>query len=379
MPPEISLIVLPNGSGDTARLPQYLLERQGAWCDLSNRTDPVAVKMIQDKLNTDLGHLQRTLELHRDEPDAASVWNQVRVMLRNTIGNWAYSNLVPDDLRKALKDAVDAASQGAPPSIPVLRIHQHNHVEWIPWEIMHDGTDFLGLRFQIVRVPISATGPAPAPAQHHTVRKVANLLGREVLETQALFDEWEKTFAGFASPPPEKRLPVANQDTSDWPDNAILTTWLEDAPVDGARILHITCHGNASAWTLHAEAEDPWNYEINSDTVKFMVPRDAAANLLVFCNACQSTGAGQTHTDLSLASQCFELGVPIFIGTTARITGRLAVPFARKFYQCLLVDGLPAGQALIATKRHFRDLGGGDPSWLFYCLYGSPNVRFQLA
>jgi hypothetical protein len=45
----------------------------------------------------------------------------------------------------------------------------------------------------------------------------------------------------------------------------------------------------------------------------------------------------------------------------------------------LLVNGLPIGEALRATKEHYRRSPVSDPSWLFYSLYGPPELCFNLA
>ena len=47
---------------------------------------------------------------------------------------------------------------------PCLTLYVHPTLEWIPWELMHDGTDFLGLRHVIARLPIVRRGGRIATA-----------------------------------------------------------------------------------------------------------------------------------------------------------------------------------------------------------------------
>jgi CHAT domain-containing protein len=103
---------------------------------------------------------------------------------------------------------------------------------------------------------------------------------------------------------------------------------------------------------------------------------------LVFGNACASATGPSSNPDrppASFASRFLELGAAAFIGTFAPISKSMAVDVAREFYTRLLVNGLPLGEALWETKQHYRKLAGADPSWLFYCLYGPPELQFSLA
>ena len=68
-----------------------------------------------------------------------------------------------------------------------------------------------------------------------------------------------------------------------------------------------------------------------------------------------------------------------FVGTFAPVRKALAVEFAQRFYNNLLVSQMPVGQALWATKKQYVDEQATDPSWLFYCMYGPPETRFTLA
>ena len=102
---------------------------------------------------------------------------------------------------------------------------------------------------------------------------------------------------------------------------------------------------------------------------------------LVFGNACSSAGGGNIDTELGwgVGKTLYESGASAFIGTIAPVQTKMAIAFASEFYRRLLTDGMPIGLALWETRWHFREAQSSDPSYLFYCLYGSPDTRFKLA
>jgi hypothetical protein len=86
------------------------------------------------------------------------------------------------------------------------------------------------------------------------------------------------------------------------------------------------------------------------------------------------------------ASLLFDFGALAFVGTFAPVVKSTALSFAARFYKHLLgtggAEGAPIGKALWLTKREFHAEAGdsiSDPSWLFYCLYGSPDLTFKIA
>jgi CHAT domain-containing protein len=151
-------------------------------------------------------------------------------------------------------------------------------------------------------------------------------------------------------------------------------------------ILHITCHGDIGdetsgfVWTLDDTATGA-QYKLTQDDIHFFDMEFAAAQPLIFGNACASAMAGDVREGRRLSTFGFEFyrsGASAFIGTFAPITKTLAVAFARVFYQKLLAEKQPVGEALRATKQQFSEQGDHDPSWLFYCLYGPSETQYQI-
>jgi len=376
MATDVTLMVLPSfAGGEGAGRPQIFLEQKGIWCDLSTR-DPINLPQIQKAVDMTLKRFMKKIVLNQP----VALWPLKTLGLKTL-----YEKLVPRRLHDVLQAA---ASTAAGDDMPVLRIHTRLH--WIPWELMHDETDFLGLRFQIARLPIGPTAPDLGDDQPHTVHRIYNLLAEHLFEKN-LFNRWTTTFSGLvAHPGQEIRVPSAGGPGNNYPT----VEDLENA--QDPDIVHITCHGGEVDredgkvyWTLNHKHKIHENYRIKDDdvaTLGQMTLFFANTRPLVFGNTCASVSAAtgldassSESLDSGFGATFFAQGAVAFVGAVAPISDRLSVEFARQFYQRLLGAGLPIGKALWATKRHFKEVGENDPSWLFYCLYGPPETRFQIA
>lgn len=275
-----------------------------------------------------------------------------------------WSKFLPELVQRELADL--PRPDDDPPSV-ILYVHPS--LEWIPWELMHDGTDYLGLRYVIARLPIVRRGPRLIGATR-AVQRVCSFLGEHVMDG-AQRTEWEATFDGLPTGVAVERFPTNGA----WPDADMVTQ------AAGADILHITCHGGIedtvfdSVWTLNHEGE-VFQYGLGPAAVDQM--NFAEQGPLVFGNACQGAAGALSATGLTpgLAYSFFDRGAVAFVGAFAPISKALALKFAAAFYRHLLGDALSIGGALWRTKVDFKAADDKDPSWLFYCLYGSPDTRF---
>lgn len=373
MAKRVSIMVLPNTPPEAP--PQILLDQNGVWLDM----------MPDDQGNN-------ALDIHeaKKEIDAyfQKIMAEVEILPAHTADNAAlkaafatyYKKLVTTKVRDELFKAAQAAAVAN--EVPELIIHTHTFLEWIPWEMFHDGKDFFGMRFRIARLPIMRQVP-DVSAKTVSVQRVYNLLANNFLDApqQAA---WQNTFNGI--------LPAGHETTFPPPfpnvDNIVNAR--------DADILHITCHGGLRDpttsdkevyWTLDSQNMQRVNYELR--TTMFDTDIVGYDNKpLVFGNACASTDAGGGTTRKNgllpgYGASFFARGALNFVGTFAPITKTLAVEFARLFYQNLLGAGgqppLPIAQALWETKNHYRQtVHSPDPSYLFYCLYGPPDTEFHL-
>lgn len=367
----VSIIVLdtPKGSTD-APLPQILLYQNGVWREVANPEYRAGVNAL-----TYPKTIERTMHDLMVDVEAGEEYTADDPQLKGA-GDEYYDFLVPDEVKKALTKAANESET------PTLLIHTHPTSEWIPWEILHDKKEYLGLKFQIARLPILREVPDVKDEGPLRVSNIYNLLGRDFLDDEEQQDKWMKTFNGL-NPQPT----VFNQIPATFAADAVYPKVEQMTSAIDADILHITCHGGlmdpdkGSYWTLGHNNTPVGHYRLyrqNLRTIGFV------NKPLVFGNACASSGvngpvADQSSPMTGFATDFFANGALNFVGTFAPITKKLAVEFAGQFYKYLLSPGaLPIGKALFKAKQHFYNEQRADPSYLFYCLYGRPETTFQV-
>jgi hypothetical protein len=346
----VSLMVV---SADRGRA-RFIVETNGVWQD-GDLGLPPTWRTTADNIFT-----QFTAFLQVPQPlDPAWLGFQCRAL---------YKAILPDATKKILTDVLDGA-KGSPPA---LFIYSHPAYDNVPWELLHDGTDYLGLRWRIARMPIVAQPPARSD-KTHLVSNIFQVLGRGVMDPaaeQPLFNDWLSTFNGAQT----TSFPSA-QGPQMWPTiNTIARAWAGD-------ILHLTCHGIEKGWTLDQSGGDP---SLIDGTVVDYVDLNGGKPL-VFANACSP--AGKVGLSSSLAHRFIARGTVNVVGTFAPVTRDLAIQFAREFYSTLLTpvagDTVEIAEAIRRTKEHFHALktqAGAvfDPSYLFYCLYGDATSKYEL-
>ena len=289
-----------------------------------------------------------------------------------------YGHLLPKEVGQTLRKVADDA-EAAGGERPLLEIYLKPGLEWIPWELLHDGKSFIGLRFAVSRLPILKEAVDFRSGRQRRVASVYSLLARNVLADGAVAD-WFTTFDGFGKNGAwEHRFPSTTAG-DDYPSNVQL-----DAAGTVADIVHVTCHGglkkgNNYYWTLDHLNPLTFDYDIDSD---FAQKTAMTKRPLVFGNACASIATkvedfGAMH---GFGSNFLIGGALNFVGTFAPITKTMAITFAKRFYQRLLgtpgsAAGMPIGQALLDTKLSFNKENCQDPSYLFYCLYGPPDATY---
>ena len=177
--PSISLMVLSKGGADDT--PLMLIEKDGFWREVLPSAAGIppaqARSLFDQRLN------EAMLQVDQGKPMPAARLSGPCASL--------YAALVPWDIRVLLQQTREPGAR--------LNIHAQAAFDWIPWELLFDPElqAFLGLHFQISRLPI-VTKPPVAATQPRVVRHIHNVLGKKVLDQAgdaALFDKWVTTFA----------------------------------------------------------------------------------------------------------------------------------------------------------------------------------------
>jgi CHAT domain-containing protein len=363
----VQVMVLPPVVPDG--LPQIFLFEDGIWRDVTAPQVTENLTTMRTRIEQHLSTLMANVG--RNPPVPVPPQGAGFKMPFRTL----YQTLLPIDVRNELKRAADAAQAAGGPK-PLVQIFLSSTAEWIPWELLHDGTDFLGLRFSVARLPIVKQQTSVRGPRTRTVSAVHSILASSVLgpPEQAA---WATTFDGFSAAPGWQRRSPDGQ-------NGPGPTLNEIEQARAAGIVHVTCHGGLREgqgpffWTLDHLNAQYYDYRITADFAERMEFEDRP---LVFGNACASnaTDLGALH---GFGSSFMIGGALNFIGTVAPITKTTAVAFARQFYEELFsspITPVAIADALRQTKERFAaaPAPSTDPSYLFYCLYGPPDTTFK--
>jgi hypothetical protein len=346
------------GSGD----PYYLVERNGAWQDFGCGTPLKPLKEMRREYNDLLQMVNVVTARNIDDPARQTDVYQMLYGMCSAL----YQQMLPDALQKLLQKAACGAEA------PGVRLHLAQAFDWVPWELMRDPVGYLGLRFVISRVPIDKTLPVLDEVKTKDVKRVRNLLGRDVISNNpALLAEWQTTF----EPPNTVQYLYMPNGGGEYPKNDVVND------MDTHDIFHLTCHGawdpkgNRYYWTL-----DPGQMGLGFisgiSEFNFLNLALPEGRPLVFANACAEVGDVDAMFT-GFGRELFKRGAQNVISTFAKVSRPVAIPFAKEFYQQLLVENKSIGRALLDTKRKINAAGAQDPSHLFYCLYGPPGTRFQ--
>ncbi|WP_354643622.1 CHAT domain-containing protein [Kitasatospora camelliae] len=356
----VQLLVLPAGTTD--EFAQFYVLRNGTWHDVPLTTMP---KLGGSKVREGV---ERNLREVGGRIGAGSGPIALAALHTKAVGYW--DNLVPEGVRAAVAEAL-RESDGP----PEILVHAHEGLEWIPWELLNDGTEWLAVSCRIARMPIVPNGPV-GEAARHPVRNARSFLGREVIDAVdgADYTEWSGSLRAVEKAGGDLRL-FPPHGAEDYP------TIQDIKNADCADLIHITCHGaldESGEPCLRLDPEEDLFSNVDVGTARAM--RFVPPGPLVFGNACSSaaTAGGDQEVTITrgLGVAFFDRGASAFIGSIAPVGKVMALRFATVFYRHLLEDELAVGEALRLTKQDFAQHDAEDPSWLFYCLYGSPTSRF---
>ncbi|MCX4979553.1 CHAT domain-containing protein [Streptomyces sp. NBC_00620] len=226
----------------------------------------------------------------------------------------------------------------------------------VPWELLHDGRDFLGLRHDLGRRlvgkrpvvggrSISRVGRAlivgdtigDLPSAREEVAKVAAWLGGRGIECKVLLGH-EATV-----------LDVVTELASD------------ETPYDLFHFCgHVATGDGTTGLMMHGRQL--------LGAVALQTLSSCGAPPVAFINGCASAGGGEVA---SMCMSFMSLGAKTVVGTRTEVADEGAWQFAAEFYGRLLA-GEPAGAGVRAARAALRERP--DAAWASFILYGDPAV-----
>ncbi len=253
-----------------------------------------------------------------------------------------------------------------------------------PWELMHDGDDFLCLKHKIGRF-VNASGAL------------------EQGNRQARWEELEKEefsvlVIAVPKPLPRKEPKVEYDELTsaeaeaDGIVSALAAIGVKTELLKGEKANYLGVHtairsGNHHIvhFCGHAQA----NEKSPSRSTLVLHDKDMATGgitayvskaqpIFCFINACESGKMAAARGRMNvygLARAFLETG-SYLLGSRWKVSDKAASGFAAAFYTALLKEGKPLGEAVLNGRLACRKLEPNDFAWASYVLYGDPRVSF---
>lgn len=329
---------------------------------LSLYADPLSTASGQptDIHTLDLGQIHQLssqINLTIQKANKAGALRQTSVDLENQ-GKQLFDLLFPERIRDRIRHL----------KVDYLVLKLDPACVHIPWELAHDGNDFLCCRFPVGRVVEDA----------QPVAKSKRPRPQEILSLLVVSD-------------PCANLPTAYKEGKDLydltrKDFRVNMEWLngrvsaKEVSVRLARFdaVHYCGHGEHE---LSSPEESGWllrDGRLSADSLKIYGGQEEALALLVFNNACHG---GTTLVDdddtatwsQGLAHAFLRAGCHHYIGAVSELLDSGSNEFARFFYRSLLA-GYPVGRALHHARLAFRNSENANSlTWAQYVHYGDPD------
>jgi CHAT domain-containing protein len=300
-----------------------------------------------------------TLAANRQLPEKSFLTAKSTILsdLKET-GRLLFDHLFPEDIQRILRE-----SRGSD-----LYLRLDENLLYIPWELCHDGEEFLTLKFQVGRQVLTGQKPRqyPAPSPSETI----NLL--IVLDPSETLPNAQREAEELCSILEENTQISIEIIGGRQADKLKLLKALE-----GKDLVHFIGH---SVHQQGPSKETGWLLKEGMLTAEEISKLNNPPGI-VFSNSCQSLAADEQgcpyfdEKSLGVGGGFMMAGVRNFIGTTGAVSDQGSVQFAVRFYW-ELTAGKPLGESLQEAKRNvIRAQGKNHLLWAAYLLYGDPGYR----
>jgi tetratricopeptide (TPR) repeat protein/CHAT domain-containing protein len=242
----------------------------------------------------------------------------------------------------------------------------------IPWELLHDGRDFLCLRFNLGRLVRTKKPPASLRYRQNPARLKMLILADPNGDLKSAYQEG----INIRNQLERRRRQMSVDFKSTRIDSLYLKKSLHDYD-----IVHFAGHCEYDA---SSPAKSGWVLSDGRFTAGEIIRLGQSLPLpaLVFSNSCHSAeplrdeSGSQQAPAYSLAASFLLSGVRHYIGTIRRLRDDAGVLFAGEFYN-RLAGGRPMGECLrLARLALVKKYGRSSGLWADYLLYGDPGFSF---
>lgn len=236
----------------------------------------------------------------------------------------------------------------------------------IPWELLHDGNEFLSIRFAMGRL-VESRRPPRFQERSWKIRPRISIISDPGGNLPSSGLEGRELVHHLGA---SERIQVALKSGA--------TVEYVRRALRESEVVHFCGHADYDDQDLHRSGWRLVNGTLTGGDVLQMAESDHPLPLMVFANACQSgrseewAQSAQNHI-YGLASGFLHAGVPHYIGTFWDVLDQSSCQFAIRFYEALS-RGNPIGWALREARRDLlKAADEGSLIWASYMLYGDPS------
>jgi len=243
----------------------------------------------------------------------------------------------------------------------------------VPWELLYDGSDFLGLKFNLGRLIRTKYQDPPASFRGHTAKLKMLILANPTADLDSAYLEGINI---------KNQFDRSRKDLSiDFKSTHIDTLYVKKT-LREYDIVHFAGHCEYDREDLQNTG---WVLSDRRFTTRDILAMGEGQQMpgLVFSNGCHTArvlkdGADRDYQEknYSLASAFLFSGVRHYIGAVHKIEDPVSFSFAREFYS-RLIKGDPVGECVRQARlRLVVDYGMNSGHWARYILYGDPDFFF---